>query len=147
MTNDQCPMGCILASNDRKIRDGANGRPVYDLKERTSLFGENVIRFCKKVPVNAVTVRLIRQLVGCGTSVGANYQEADEAESKRDFRHKICICRKEANETKYFIRMIVTAVPRLRDAAVLLWQEARELHLIFCQIINSCDKRLKTRKL
>jgi four helix bundle protein len=108
--------------------------PAYDLEERTSLFGEAIIGFAKTMPVNPVTRRLIDQLVGAGTSVGANYCEADDAVSKKDFRHKISICKREAREAKFFLRMIVKAVPDLREEVKPLWQEAKELHLIFAKI-------------
>jgi four helix bundle protein len=71
---------------------------TYDLEERTARFGEDIIKFAKKIPINKVTERLISQLVGAGTSVGANYCEADDAESSRDFVHKIGICKKESRE-------------------------------------------------
>jgi len=107
---------------------------AFDLEERTAKFGENIIKFCKKVPTNQVTNPLINQLVKAGTSVGANYCEADDAESKNDFRHKIGIVKKEARETKHFIRMIVIIVPELKKDALILWQEAKELNLIFNKI-------------
>ena len=102
----------------------------YDLEERTAKFGENIIKFCKKVPRGLISDPLVNQLVRAGTSVGANYSEADDAESKIDFRHKIGICKKESRESKYFIRMIVVAEPRLREDAKVLWQEAKEINLI-----------------
>ncbi len=68
----------------------------WDLEERTAKFGENIIIFCKKVPRNPITIPLITQLVKAGTSVGANYGEADDAESKKDFKHKIGIVKKES---------------------------------------------------
>ena len=108
-----------------------------DLEERTAVFGENAIDFAKKIPVNAITKRLIEQLVGAATSVGANYCEADDAVSKKDFRHKISICKKESRETKFFLRMVVRAVPELREEAKPIWQEAKELHLIFAKIYRS----------
>ena len=98
------------------------------------MFGEAVIEFAKKVPVNPVTMRLIPQLVAAGTSVGANYCEADDAVSKKDFRHKISISKREARETNFFIRMVVKAVPELKEDAKPVWQEAKELHLIFAKI-------------
>jgi four helix bundle protein len=110
---------------------------VYDLEERTALFGESVIQFAKRIPENPVTRRLIEQLVGAASSVGANYCEADDAVSKKDFRHKISICKREARESKFFLRMIAKAQPELRDDARPLWQEARELHLIFAKIYRS----------
>jgi four helix bundle protein len=106
----------------------------YDLEERTALFGEAVIRFAKKIPQGPVNNRLIAQLIGAGTSIGANYCEADDGVSKKDFRNKIGTCRKESKETKFFLRMIATAEPDLRNECRKLWQEAKELHLIFCSI-------------
>lgn len=111
----------------------------YDLEERTAKFGEAVIRFCKKVPRGPITDPLITQLVKCGTSTGANYCEADDAESKADFKHKIGICKKETREAKHFIRMIVVAVPELKEEARLLWQEAKELNLIFNSIYKKVN--------
>lgn len=111
-----------------------SGDRPYDLEERTALFGEGIIGFARKVPVDAVTDRLIKQVVGAGTSVGANYCEADDSVSKKEFRQKIGYCKKEARETKFFLRMIVKACPDLREDAKHLWQEAKELHLIFAKI-------------
>jgi four helix bundle protein len=90
--------------------------------------------FLKKVPVNPITRRLIDQLSGAGTSVGANYCEADDAASKKAYRNSISTCKREAREAKFFIRMIAKAVPELKEEARPLWQEARELHLIFCKL-------------
>ena len=105
----------------------------YDLEERTAKFGENIIRFCNKIPKTSITIPLITQLIRAGTSVGANYCEADDAESKSDFRHKIGIVKKECRESKHFIRMIVTAVPELKEEARFLWQVAEEVELNFYQ--------------
>ena len=111
----------------------------FDLEERTAKFGEDVIKFCQKMPRGPITDPLITQLVKCGTSVGANYSEADDAESKADFKHKIGICKKEAREAKHFIKMIAVAVPALKEEAKPLWQEAKELNLIF----NSIYRKVK----
>ncbi len=117
------------------LREGATpGRPVYDLEERTARFGEAVIRFAKKVPRHPVNDRLVNQLVGAATSVGANYAEADDGVSRNDFRHRIGICRKEARESKHFLRMVAVAEEGLKPEARVLWHEAKELHLIFCAI-------------
>jgi four helix bundle protein len=112
-------------------------RRVYDLEERTARFGEAVIDFAKTIPPSAVTNRIIGQLVGAGTSVGANYVEADDAVSKKEFLKNIGTCRKEARETKHFIRMAVRAVPEPKPQARILWLEAKELHLIFSKIWRS----------
>ena len=128
------------SSEEMLLRDGNGASPEkpvkYDLEERTARFGEAIIRFAKKIPQNPVNNRLIDQLVGAGTSVGANYCEADDAVSKRDFRNKIGTCRKEAKETKFFLRMVATAEDSLCAEARGLWQEAKELHLIFCSIFR-----------
>ena len=109
-------------------------RHAFDLEERTAVFGEAVIRFLKKVPRGPNNDRLIDQLTGCGTSVGANYCEANESLSKKDFRNIIGRCRKEAKESKFFLRMIATSEPTLAAEARILYREAQELHLIFCSI-------------
>src|SRR5580698_8336194 len=87
----------------------------YDLEERCAAFGEAVIGFAKRVPVSPVARPLVDQLVRAATSVGANYCEADDAESKKDFRHKIGVCRKESKETKYWLRMVAVAADEVRD--------------------------------
>ena len=116
------------------VREEPDEKRVYDLEERTAQFGEAVIDFAKTIPQNPVTNRIIGQLVGAATSVGANYVEADDAVSKNEFLKNIGTCRKEARETKHFLRMAVRAVPELKPQARTLWSEARELHLIFSKI-------------
>ncbi len=106
----------------------------YDLEERTARFGEDIIKFCMDMPKNDVTRPIINQLVKCGTSTGANYCEADDAESGRDFKHKIGICKKETREAKHFLRMSALAAPEMKDRARVLWLEAKELNLIFNSI-------------
>jgi four helix bundle protein len=114
----------------------------YNLEERTAKFGEEIIKFAKKIKINPVTQRLIPQLVAAGTSIGSNYCEADDAESGKDFKHKIGICKKEARETKHWLRMIAIATPELKSEARILWQEAKELHLIFNSISNKLNKKI-----
>ncbi len=104
------------------VREEPETKRVYDLEERTARFGEAIIDFAKTIPQNPVTNRIISQLVGAGTSVGANYVEADDAVSKKEFLKNIGTCRKEARETKHFLRMIVRAVPELKPQARTLWQ-------------------------
>jgi four helix bundle protein len=113
--------------------NGSSGRP-FELEERTAQFGEAIVRFAKRIPRDPANDRLIGQLVGCGTSVGANYCEADERVSKKDFRNTIGRCVKEAKETKYFLRMVAAAEPKLAAEARSLFREAKELHLIFASI-------------
>ena len=102
--------------------------------ERTAKFGEAVIRFAKRIPQNPVNNRLIAQLVGAGTSVGANYCEADDAVSGKDYKKSIGTCRKESKESMFFLRMIATAEESLTEEARTIWREAKELNLIFGSI-------------
>lgn len=88
------------------------------------------------------TQRMIPQLIGAGTSVGSNYCEADDAESGKDFVHKLSICKKEAREVKHWLRMVSVAVPELKGEARVLWKEANELNLIF----NAIIKKIKGKK-
>jgi four helix bundle protein len=101
------------------------------LQERTALFGEKIIEFAKKVPLNPINTRLVSQLVGAGTSVGANYCEADDAVSGKEFKLKIGTCRKESKEGMFFLRMVAKAEPSLAGEARTIWREAKELNLIF----------------
>jgi len=118
----------------------ANVKKVYDLEERTALFGEEIIDFAKTLPHDRISNELVKQFIRSGTSIGANYMEADGAESKKDFRHKIALCKKEAKETKHWLRMISKANPDRKIECKNLWQEAQELTLIFSTIINTSRK-------
>jgi four helix bundle protein len=115
-------------------KECAKPQRTWDLEERTALFGEAVIAFCKRVPKGPITSPLITQLVKAGTSVGANYCEADDAGSRKEFLYRISLCKRESREAKHWLRMIVKAEPGLRETAIHLWQEAKELNLIFSAI-------------
>ena len=125
MTNDEDKM---------TTEADAAGKKSFDLEERTARFGESVIRFAKGLSRNPVTIPLIRQIVRSDGSIGANYCEADDAHSKKEFRQKISYCKKEARETKHWLRMIAAAEPDCKEDIRTLWQEAKELHLIFAAI-------------
>ncbi len=112
----------------------------YDLEERTAQFGEYIIDFVKSLKKDVINNPLISQIVRSATSIGANYAEADGAESKKDFRHKIAICKKEAKETKHWLRMIAKANPDMKKDCRKLWKEAQELTLIFSSILLSKKK-------
>jgi four helix bundle protein len=119
---------------------------IYDLEERTAKFGEEIIRFVKSIKKDTITNPLISQIVRSATSVGANYVEADGAESKKDFMHKISICKKEAKETKHWLRMISTACPESKIKCRELWKECQELTLIFSSIVLSKKEKIKMTK-
>jgi len=109
----------------------------FDLEERTTAFGEAIVRFSKRIPRNPSNNRLIDQLVGCGTSIVANYLEASERVSKKDFRFAISRCSKEAKETKFFLRMVAASEEPLVGRARELYREAHQLHLIFASIYRT----------
>lgn len=111
----------------------------YDLEERTAKFGENIIIFCKSIKITEFTRSLINQLIRSATSVGANYMEANQASSRKDFKNKIRICQKEANESKHWLRMISVACEEKKEECRKLWKEAHELTLIFAKISKSCN--------
>jgi four helix bundle protein len=110
----------------------------FDLKDRTKKFGIEIIIFCQKIPKNTINLPLISQLIRSGTSIGANYFEADNAESKNDFKHKIGISKKESDETVYWLDLISITLPKYKDEIQKLRQEAKELNLIFNSISKKC---------
>ncbi len=112
----------------------------YDLEERTAKFGEAVIEWARKLVHNVITQRLIPQLVAAGTAVGANYCEADCAESNKDFIHKMSIANKESKEAKHFVRMLGKACPEQAPEGRKLWKEAHELNLIFMTIVKNAKQ-------
>jgi len=111
----------------------------YDLEKRTAKFSEEVIVFVKNLKRDVVNLPLISQLVRSATSIGANYCEANGASSKRDFKNKIYICKKECKETKYWLQIIAKANPEQKDECRRLWKEAQELTLIFSKIILTLE--------
>ena len=117
----------------------------YDLEERTVKFSQSIIEFCQTLQQNIITKPIINQLVRSATSIGANYREANGASSKRDFKNKIYICKKEARETKYWLEIIAQSNKEFKDEARTLWKEAQEFTLIFSKITLSMDgkKHLK----
>jgi four helix bundle protein len=113
----------------------------YDLEERTAKFGENIIILCRDIRVNIINKPIINQLVRSSTSIGANYMEANASCSKKDFRNKIYLCRKETQETKHWLRMLAKINSEKKDSIKKLWQECQELTLIFAKISGSLNPR------
>jgi four helix bundle protein len=113
----------------------------FDLEERTAKFGEDILKFIKSIKQDSVTRPLISQIVRSATSVGANYMEANGASSKKDFRNKIHICKKEIKETKHWLRMLSVVIEDDRkDTARIIWKESQELTLIFGKIAGTLNK-------
>lgn len=104
-------------------------------------FAESVIDLAKKLPKDEINQRLIPQVIGSSGSSGANYCEACEAESKKDFRHKIGIVKKELRESKHWLRLIARANDIQSGACREIWKEAHELLLIFSKILRSSQEK------
>jgi len=113
-------------SNDQK----------FNLEHRTKEFSKEIIKFCKMIKADHLSRPIISQLIRSATSIGANYCEANECNSKKDFQHKISIAKKEAKETMYWLEMAAELDKNLKEPARKLWQEAHELVLIFSSILK-----------
>jgi len=115
----------------------SNEKLTYDLEEKFEQFGEKVIILSKKASKNPVALPLVRQLIRSGTSVGANYMEANGASSKKDFKNKIHICKKEAKETMHWLRMLAKADDSIKEECRQLWAEVQGYAKMFSKIISS----------
>lgn len=115
----------------------------YPLEERTARLGESVILFCKTLHENTISRPLILQIIRSSTSIGANYMEANGASSPKDFQNKIFICKKEAQETKHWLRMLATCFPERKDQIRVLWHETQELTLILQSILTTMQNKSK----
>ncbi|MCX6731174.1 MAG: four helix bundle protein [Candidatus Roizmanbacteria bacterium] len=114
----------------------------YDLEERVVLFSENLIIFCKTLIVTLTSKPLIDQLMRSGTSIGANYMEANACSSRRDFINKVNIARKESKETMYWLRLLSVQFPDKKETLRTLWKETHELYLILGGILKSSKSKL-----
>jgi four helix bundle protein len=120
---------------------GIEFKKEYDLSKRTASFGEEMIVFCRKIKQDTITKPIISQIIRSGTSIGANYCEAINASSRKDFRNKIFICKKETQETKFWLQMLAKCCPELKEVTRILWKEAQELNMIFQKTINSLNSK------
>ncbi len=111
-----------------------SNKKEYDLEERTAKFAEEIIEFCKTIKINSINKKIIEQLIKATGSVGANYCEATEAESKKDFIHKVGIARKELKESKHWLRLLAKSDFEKKEQIKKFWKEAHELLLIFAKI-------------
>ena len=113
----------------------------FELEERVEKFGENIINLSKKVKLTTFTRSIVEQLIRSGTSVGANYFEANGASSKKDFINKVHISKKEAKETQHWLRMVSKADESVIEEARLLYKESQELAMIFSTIITNTKNK------
>jgi len=111
-----------------------------ELEKRTLDFSKNLITVLQKLPKNLINYKLSGQIIGSGTSIGANYREATVAESPKDFKHKLHISFKEAKETIFWLDNLIFANPNDRSDLLLLRQESNELMKIFGQSVSTCKK-------
>ncbi len=112
----------------------------YDLEKRTTKFSEDMIAFLRTIKKDIISAPMISQLIRSATSIGANYFEANGASSKKDFKNKICICKKESRETKYWLQLIAKSNPDKKDECRKLWKEVQEFTLIFSKIVQTINK-------
>ena len=117
---------------------GNIGDKRYDLEERTLAFSKKLITFLNKLPKSTINRRLVDQCVRSGTSVGANYREANETQTKNDFAYRVRICRKESKETSYWLELIAHNNLSLETETSVFAGECLEFIKIFTTIlINS----------
>ena len=114
----------------------SENKKIYDLEDRTLEYGKRIIRMCQTLPRNTINFKLIDQIIRSGTSMGANYREANETETKKDFKYRIRICRKEGKETIYWLNLIIEANSNLKERIMPLSQETVELVKIFASILE-----------
>lgn len=114
----------------------------FDLEERVTIFSEKLITFCNSLAISVISKPLIDQLLRSGTSIGANYMEANACNSRKDFINKVTVARKESKETLYWLRLLSVQFPDKKDVLRTLWKEAHELSLILGVILKSSKAKL-----
>lgn len=124
-------------STNTKIQNNfmENSGKIYDLEERTLVYSKRIIKMCQTLQKNANNNILLKQVLRSGTSMGANYREANETETKKDFKFRIRICRKEGKETVYWLNLIIDANPDFKKRIEPLLEETKELVKIFAAIL------------
>ena len=115
----------------------------FDLQERMARLAVSIIALCKKVGKNEITRPLISQLVRSGGSISANYCEASNASSRKDFRNKLLIAKKEAQETKHWLQLPQAADEAITSEARVIWQETHEITLILHKSLQTLEKKLR----
>lgn len=111
-----------------------------ELEQRTLMFSKNVIQLCRMLPKDTMTNELVRQVVRSAGSIGANYREANEKLSKKDFLLRLRIARKEAKETTYWLELLEEAAPATKERIIGLTRESQELRNILSAIIAKADR-------
>ena len=109
----------------------------YDLEKRTLEFSVKLIKTLKKLPKNLYNYKISAQVIDSGTSIGANYMEANGAESKKDFIHKVRISLKESKETRYWLNILIRINSTMIYELIALKNESNEFVLIFGKITSN----------
>ncbi len=129
-----------VPNNKSQANNNKTNHKAYDLEERTLDFSKLTIQFCTKLPKTVITVKIIDQLIRSSTSIGANYREANDAVSKKDFKHRLYIARKEAKETSYWLELIDATDIRNIEELLRLKDECIQLRNILSSIIKKQQK-------
>lgn len=124
--------------------EGASKSQQFE--ERLLNFSKEIIVLCQRIQKNDVSRPILNQLIRSGTSIGANYCEANNASSKKDFRNNIFICKKEAQETQYWLKLCFSIAQEHKKAIDDLLQENKEFSLIFQKITNTMKNNQKNEK-
>ncbi|MEK7121213.1 MAG: four helix bundle protein [Patescibacteria group bacterium] len=114
-----------------------NSEKSRQLEQRTFKFGADTIKLCRRLGPDNISAPIINQLIRSGTSIGANYLEANNASSKKDFTNKIFICKKESEETKYWLKLLLSCYSPEKESVDVLYDECRQLNLIFQKIVTT----------
>lgn len=109
----------------------------YDLEDRTFLFAQNVIQYVNGITKNLANVEIAKQVIRSSGSVGANYIEANESLSRKDFIYRIKLCRKEAKESTFWLKLIESSEYSIQKKLI---QESMELTKIFGSILTKITK-------
>lgn len=109
---------------------------AFDLEDRTLEFGKQIIGLCSTLPKNNVNFKLADQLIRSGTSIGANYREANETDTKKDFKNRVRIAKKEAKETVYWLELVLEANPSFTERIDKLLDESGQLVKILAAIYS-----------
>ena len=109
----------------------------YDLEDRTLQFAKNCIDLSNGLMRDVVNIELIKQLIRASSSVGANYREANDTDTKKDFYHRIGICRREAKEAKYWLDLLQHSNSKQSSKISNLSDEALQLARIFASIVKN----------
>ncbi len=141
-----CEKGEVMRHKEAPSQHYEKPPKAYNLGERTAQFGERIIEFVRCIKLTPITSPLVSQLVRSATSVGANYCEASEAGSDKEFWYRVSISNREARETKHWLRMLAHAVPSNKDHIRPLWREAHELNLIFASIYRKSKRKPQSPK-